>query len=483
MLASSAYGFAAQAASSVFTAALTLYLVRALGRSQFGDFSLAIGVGSLVLLPADFGISASTQRFVAEHRGERRRVTELLADAVKLKLIASAIACGALAALAEPIAAAYHAPLTWPIRAVAIAVFGQSMMFLFLGAFVADRQVARNVRFVLGESAVEFSATILLVVLIGGAGGAAAGRAIGYVSGGALAMLVGARAFDWPSALRRRGRSSSALRIARYALPVILADSAWTVFGTIDLLLIGAYLGSAKVGLFSAPYRLVTLFAYPGVAVANGVAPRMSGGQDKKPDGAVLAGGLRALIVMQSLLLAPLIVWARPLVHILLGSGYAGSVTTLRVLSISIYLGGIVPLVSLSANFLGDARRRIPLMISAALLDGAIDVVLIPRIGIVSGAIATAAALALALGGHIKICMRHVSLPLRQLAVSATRGLLAAAAMAGVLAAFGTDPSPPVLVAGALAGAVVFLLALLLTRELSFSVARQWVLARASARS
>ncbi len=482
MLASSAYAFAAQIATSLFTAVLTLYLVRALGPSQFGDFSLAIGVGSLVALPADFGISSSTQRFVADHRGERRRVTELIADAVRLKLIASAVACGALAALAGPIAAAYHAPLTWPVRAVAIAVLGQNMMFLFEGAFVADRQVARNVRVVFGESAVEFSASIVLVLVIGGAGGAAAGRAIGYVCGGALAMLLGARAFAWPSALRRRGRSSSVRRIARYALPLMLVDGANTLFGAIDLLLIGAYLGSAKVGLFSAPYRLLILLVYPGAAVANGVAPRMSRGQGREPDAAALAGGLRAVIVMQSLLLAPLIVWARPIVHILLGSGYGGSTATLRVLSISVYLGGFAPLVSLSANYLGDARRRVPLMVGAALLDGAIDVVLIPRIGIVSGAIATAAALALMVGGHLRICRRHVELPLRALAVSACRGLFAAAAMAATEVAFGTNPPIPLILAGGIAGTVIFLLTLLLAGEPTVATARSWVLARVSAR-
>ena len=179
-LASSAYALTAQLATSVFTAALTLYLVRALGPSQFGVFSLALGVGALVTLPADFGISSSTARFVAEHRGERKLIAGLIADALRLKLVASAVACGALAALAAPIAHAYHAPLAGPLRAVALAVFGQNLMFLFEGAFAADRRVARNVRMVFGESAVEFTASIVLVLLLGGAMGAATGRAVGY---------------------------------------------------------------------------------------------------------------------------------------------------------------------------------------------------------------------------------------------------------------------------------------------------------------
>jgi O-antigen/teichoic acid export membrane protein len=258
--ASSAYAFASQVATSVFTAILTLYLVRALGTSGYGDFALAVSVGALVFVPADFGIGFSAARFLAEHRGDDRRRGAGGADAVRLKLVFSAVACGALAALAGPIASAYHAPITWPLRAVALAVFGQSIMFLFDASFMAARRLASDLRVVFLESAVECSTSIVLVLLVGGAVGAAEGRAIGYCSGGAYALVLGARVFGWPAAMRhRRHRPSNERRIARYAVPLVLVDSAWTLFSTIDLLLIGAYLNSLKVGLFAAPLRLLIL--------------------------------------------------------------------------------------------------------------------------------------------------------------------------------------------------------------------------------
>ena len=48
-------------------------LVRVLGPEDYGVFALAISVASLVFLPADFGISQSTARFVAEPRREDPR--------------------------------------------------------------------------------------------------------------------------------------------------------------------------------------------------------------------------------------------------------------------------------------------------------------------------------------------------------------------------------------------------------------------------
>jgi O-antigen/teichoic acid export membrane protein len=483
MLANSAYSLVAQISSGIFTAAITLYLVRALVPAQYGDYALAVGVGALIATPADFGVSSSTARFVARHRTDPQGLAAILADAVRLKLIASALACGALAILAGPIAGAYHAPLTWPLRLIAVAVLGQNLMFLFEASFIAARQVGPYVRVVVGESAMECGSTVLIVLLGGGLVGATVGRAIGYAFGATLALLSGAKMFHWPAALRRRGRASLIGRIARYAAPLMLVDGANALFTTVDILLIGAYLGSRQAGLFSAPTRLLALFFYPGIAISNGIAPRMARSSDGEPDGAALAAGVRGLTLFYAMLLAPLVIWAKPIVHIALGGSYGGSVETMQVLSLSVLLGGLAPLVSVSANYLGDVRRRVPLMIGATLLDAAIDVVLIPRIGIVSGAIATAAAYGVMLAGHLVICSRHVKLPFAQLAVTAARALLAAAAMGLVLALWGSDPSIPIMIVGAITGAVVFLLALVLLGELSrreLTQAWLWVRSRGS---
>jgi O-antigen/teichoic acid export membrane protein len=465
--ASSAFAFASQVATSAFTAALTLYLVRALGNGGYGDFALAVSVGTLAFVPADFGIAFSAARFLAESRGDDRRIAEVVADAVRLKLIFSAVACGALAALAGPIANAYHAPITWPLRAVALATFGQSVMFLFDASFMAARRLASDLRVVLVESATECSMSIVLVLLVGGATGAAEGRAVGFCCGGAYGLFLGARVFGWPAALRRRGRPSNTRRIVKYAIPLILVDSAWTLYSTIDLLLIGAYLGTRKVGLFAAPIKLLVLFGYPAQAVSSGVAPRLARSRDHEPDTGAFARGLRVVIVFQGVLLAPMIVWARPLVDIALGSSYHGSIATVRVLSIAAYLYGLAPLVSVSANFLGAANRRIPLMVGAALINTVIDLILIPRIGIMAGAIGTAAALLVMDLGHIFICRRYVEVPLAPLGLSALRTLIAAAVMAAVLLACGTEPSAPLLVLGAVTGPVAFAATLIVLREMA----------------
>src|SRR3954469_16541962 len=127
-----AFSFAGQMVGAAVTAALTLFLVRALGPSEFGSLAIALGLGGLVLLPGDFGVSASASRFIAEHRGDWGAIGGLLRDAMRIKLLVSGSLCVALFALAQPISDAYNVDaLTWTLRGMAIAIFAQSFFMLF----------------------------------------------------------------------------------------------------------------------------------------------------------------------------------------------------------------------------------------------------------------------------------------------------------------------------------------------------------------
>src|SRR3954453_1270278 len=148
-----AFAMAVQLTSAAFTATVALVLVRALSPDGYGLFALAVSIGALATIPSDLGISASAARFIAEHRGEPSAVGAVLAGALRLKLAISASVTVVLVAVAGLIASAYGEPdLVWPLRAIGIAVFGQSLMLLFSAAFIAQGLTSRNLRLVFSES-------------------------------------------------------------------------------------------------------------------------------------------------------------------------------------------------------------------------------------------------------------------------------------------------------------------------------------------
>lgn len=464
------FALAAQLTTAAFTAALTLYLARALGAEQYGVLALAIGIGLVTTLPADFGVSASAARFIAERRGNRHVVAAILADALRIKLCIATISAAALAALAAPIAAAFGiGGLTWPLRAAAVAMLGQSTMMLFSASFTALGRVALYWRAVLTESAVEASTSVALVALGAGVTGAALGRATGYAVGAAVAIAIMVRALGRRTiAERKQHRHVGLSQLAQYAGWLFIIDGAFTLFQVVDILVIGAFIGPSAVGVFQAPARLMTVLQYPGLAVASGVAPRVARDGSERSNRTELGPSLRLLVILQVATIAPILIWASPILNLLLGPGYGDSASVLRAFVPYVLMAGLGPLLSLSINYLGEARRRVRFAIAAVLLNLVVDIVLVPKIGVVAGAIGTDAAYALYLAAHLWILRDLISLALKPLFVTVLRCLVAAGTVALLLWAVGTlVPGVAGYALGAVLGGAIYLLVLIGTRELS----------------
>jgi O-antigen/teichoic acid export membrane protein len=464
-----AFALTAQITTAAFTAALTLYLVRALGPSAYGVFALAVSIGSLVGLPSDFGVSSSAARFIAERRRRPTAVGGILAEALRLKLLTTSVACTLLAAGAAPIAAAFGTPeLTWPLRAVAVATLGQSLMALYGAAFIALGRLPRYLQLVAGESAAEASASVALVILVGGASAAALGRAIGYVSGATIGFVLCQRLFGW-EIVRLRARGNADRRsLALYAGALFVVDASFTLLTQVDVLLVGALLGASTAGIYQAPLRLVTVLQYPGLAASNSIAPRTAAGDGLTPDAAAFRIALRWLAILQGALIAPIVVWADPIVHLLLGGRFGASAAVLRALAPFVFLSAFAPLVSTTANYLGRARRRIPIVVLSTTVSVAACLLLIPAVGVVGGALATDSAYAVYVPAHLWISARVLGVPLRPILSTLGRSVGGSAAMAIPLAAAGTASLAPLEWAWAVpAGVLAYAGALFLTGEFS----------------
>ena len=463
-----------QLATGAFTAVITLYLVRALGPTEFGLFSLAVGIGALLLLPSDFGISGSVSRYIAERHRDSRAVAELLSDGLRLKLVISGVVSLALIAAAGPIANAYGEPsLDWPIRWIALSVFGQSLVALYRYAYLAMRDAATGFRMVLGESAVEAGATIGLVVIAGGAAAGAAGRTVGYAFGAALAMGITFRHFGPAAFSRSRTLRAARQRLGRYAGALFAIDAAFAASVQTAPLMIAGFFGPREVGIFQAPARLIILLQYPGVALTNGVTPRMARSEDHEPEVDLFVKSMRYLLVAQALMVVPVVVWAGPIVDLALGDGYEQSAELLQILGPYILASGLGGPLTGAVDYLGEAKRRVPISIGEFVLSAGLTAVALATIGLNGAAWTADIVSVLYVGVHVWLLRKLVRMPLRPLAVSSLRAVLAGAAMAGVLFAFGTDDLALwEWVAGLAGGTAVFAAVILLTREISLGELR-----------
>ena len=475
------FAFLAQVTTGVFTTVLTLYLLRALGSDGYGILALALGIGALGGVVAT-AVSQSAARFLAERRDDVRAVPGLLRDALTLHGLVGGVLAVVLFGAASPIAAAYGEPeLTWPLRAVALAMFVQTVFSFYTTALGALARVATRLRLIFFESLAETISSIAFVALGAGVVGAVLGRAAGYGLGVALAIVVLVRMYGRSAIALPDVNRGRALEIARYGVPLLVINGAYEAYAQANVLIIGALLGTTAVGLFAAPLMLTVPLRYLGQSLAVSVAPRQVG-RGREP-GSVRAfqTSLRWMIVYQAALLAPLIVWADPVVELLFGADYEESADVLRGLAPYIFLAGLSPLISNTVTYLGQAARRIPIVIAALAINVVLNLVLLPWIGVVGAAIATSVSYAVYVPAHFRICHQELVFGLRPLVLTLARAAAAAAGMGAVLLAFGTGSLSLVeWLAGGSLGVIAYCAILVLTRELRIQELRRGAAAAAA---
>jgi len=478
--------FASQIATAAFTSVLTLYLVRALGASGYGVYALAVSVGTLLLLPAGLGLPWAVGRFLADHRADIDHARAILILGLKLQFPAAVLAGAGLFAASGAIASAYGDPhLAWPLRWVAMSLIGQALFAFLTSMAQSVRRVAVGLWMVLIESATETSASVALVLAGGGAAGAALGKAIGYTVAATIGLFLTLRLLGGQ---RRRSLAPApvALRtLTSYAGAMFVVDVTWSAIAQVDVLLIGALLSSAAVGSFSAVLRIMTVLGYLGLAVAGGIAPRLALGAGS-PDTRAFAEAARYLIIVQGLAIAPTVIWATPIVGLLLGPGYRSSAEIMQVLSLAYFVAAPAALFSVAVTYLGEARRRVTIMLGTLVLGLLATYVLITTAGLVGAAIADDIVAVVYVAAHIWICSRMITLDLRRLAWCGLRTLIAAGAMMLPMLLAGTSHlSLAGWLGGASAGGAAYAAVLLLTRELSVAevrsvTARLWSGARST---
>jgi len=462
-----AFFFAYQFVGAVFTAGLTIFLVRKLGSESYGVFALATGIGAIVVILSDLGISQATSRFLAESADDSAVVRHIVRDALVLKATVALVVSGLLAALAGPIADAYGVgELAGALRIVAIAVLGQSLMFLGLSYFEATGRNEGALLLGSAESLTETAASVVLVLLGGGLTGAVAGRAAGYAVAGGLAVVLVLRLTRAHGAGAKRERHTR--KIVSYALPLSVIDGVMTLFTRLDVLLTGAYLGVGSAGIFEAPLRLAMPLQYVGNAIASGFAPRLAGGGSREA-AAAFEVGLRWLLIFQAFATMTILVWATPIIALTLGPEFEESADVLRALAPYVFLSGLGTLMALSVNYIGEARRRLPIAVASLLVNVIVDVILIPRIGVIAGAIGSGLAMAIFVPAHARILRQRIDLSLRGPLATTSRSALAAAlaAVPLVLAGTGSSLSVAEWALGGAGAAAVYLLSLILMREVS----------------
>ncbi len=229
-----------------------------------------------------------------------------------------------------------------------------------------------------------------------------------------------------------------------------------------DVLLIGFLLGEYEVGLYNAPYRICFLLVAIAVSIYTSYLPliiRAAEENDAKSEiGKIAEHSLNFAATVAAPLVVGGIIVAAPLLVAVFGNDYAAGSTAFQFLILSIgfvFLHGATHNIFLAVNRL---KTEMTIFATTAAVNVGLNILIIPRYGIVGAGVVTAFAegLTLVLG---LIVVNRIGVPLSLRPI--WRPLLASLLMGAVLLSLRTNHG---LILQLAVGAVSYLLALILLR-------------------
>ena len=181
----------------------------------------------------------------------------------------------------------------------------------------------------------------------------------------------------------------------RFTLPRSLAGTIQVALQRLDILLVGALLGAAAAAVYTAATRFVVVAQIGNQAIWYAVQPRLAmlvASRDLEAARRLYRVSTAWVIALTWPLALPVLVGA-PLILNAFGSGYDSGTSTMVVMSIAVLFSSACGLVDIVLITVGKTSWNLWNTALAFAVNIAIDVALIPQIGIVGAAIGWAAAI------------------------------------------------------------------------------------------
>ncbi|MEO6655362.1 MAG: flippase [Pyrinomonadaceae bacterium] len=425
------------------------YAARVLGPEQFGIIGFAAALFGYLSLSVTAGFADIGSREIARRP---REASSIAANVVAMRLIIAALALIAIAV----IAAFLNKP---PTVKLVLLLMGLLFFPLALDTSWVYKGLEKNrpVAFALIIGQILYVGAIFIAVR---EPSAVAFVPLAQFFGEICAALILLIPLFWIGKIQLD---------LREGLHLLLKSGFWAISRvmraltyTFDIVLIGFLLGEREVGLYTAPYRICMLLIAMAVSVYASYLPIIIRAASKDLMNPEIGFIAERSLNFGAAVAAPLVVGgimvAKPLVVAVFGTDYAAGSTAFQFILLSIglvFLHGALHNVFLAVNRL---KTEMMIFAAAAVLNIGLNIIIIPRYGIVGAAVVTAITeFATLVCGLIVINRIGVSFSLRPI----WRPLVSSLFMGGALFLLGMEHG---LIPQLVAGGGSYLLALAIVR-------------------
>lgn len=362
---------AGEATSRIGTLAFYVVMARQLGENGFGDFTFALAVVLLIVL-AGFGTDYAVMREVAR---DPARIDRLFWNTTAIKVLFGTIGIALVVAIG--FLGGYGGEVRATIAILGIATLIQVLARTVYATFRGLEDMAPIAISLVVQRYWTAAAGITVLVL----GGGLVAAAIVYLSGSVLGL-----AYIWIRLHRKGVVPSVQISLAEArgliwdSLPLAIGATFVAVLARLDTVILSLLKDNTAVGIYGAAYRIFDSTTFLTFVFGTAVYPALAqlSPVTKPTVGDAYETSLKAVVAGLLPLALTFILFAKPLIVLVYGSGFAAAATPMRILGACACLWGIFT-ISMYVLAAQDRQRPVAwIMGLGVVVNGALNLALIP---------------------------------------------------------------------------------------------------------
>jgi len=366
-----------QGANYIFPLITLPYLVRILGVEKYGLLAFAGVTTAYFNIIIDYGFSLVAPKEIAVHREDQAKVSEIYSAVMIIKILLMAVSIFLLTALVfsfDKFSADWK--LYYLTFGVVGVVVGQTMFPVW---FFQGMEEMKYITYL--NLMIRLTYTVAIFIFVKTQGDyylVPAIRALGAIFAGLMAIYI----ISWKFKVAFKIQPLKVLlHYFREAYHIFISKIAISLYTTSTIFILGLFTDNIIVGYFAAADRIIQALKGLTGPISQAIYPFISKKvSNSKEDGmriirlvAKYVGGLTGAISLFILL------FAEPLVHILLGSQYENSVPVLRIMSILPFLIGLSNVFGVQTMItFGRKKPFSRILITGSILNLILSFILVP---------------------------------------------------------------------------------------------------------
>ena len=427
---------------------ITVGLGRYLGAGDLGVYRMASTIYGIAMLVAAVGIPAAMIKYVAEFKGDRTKINQIVSSGVITSLFLG-IGFSALFYVSSGLfAGIFDMPELSGLIKLLSPVFPFALVGgALLGLLNGIREMKKYAAATIVQSVLMVIITVALIYYGFGVAGAVIGVVLSSLGSCLFLIWISRKYFE----ITLRGYIQTTKKMLKFSVKILAAGSINEINNQLDIILIGFFLISADVGYYSVAIGLSRFFWMIPMAVQRITYPATSLYWSENNHNALsemMDKSMKYCTVILVLIGLGVGFFAKDIITIIFKEDFVYAVLPLQILLIgTVIRGSIAQPIGGSLTGIGRPELALKIIAIIAAINLTLDIILIPQIGIVGAAIATTISLAGGAFVNLGLVVKHLSI---KIDYKWFLGILGVVLFATILFKFGMVFVNPFLVGGAI---------------------------------